>query len=532
MLVRVVSKAGLLVAVVTALASAPKAAHAEPVRLALFVGQDVGAPDDVRLAYAERDARKMYEVLTSLGDVSRDRAYLLLDASAQRVREALGELRGRAAELVKIGDDPMLIVYISGHADASGLRLGAGRLSHDDLRALIDAVPGRVKILIVDACASGAVIRNKGGRTVAPFKIDVERGAAVSGRVILTSTGAGEPAQEWEALGGALFTHHLLSALRGAGDRDGDGRVTLSEAYAYTYGRTLTASTGATAGAQHPAQEIELRGAGELVLTRPDGLGEGLVLGPALSGHYVVTSSASGELIVAADKASGQAVRLALPSGRYVVRKPEGRFVRIGEVIVQPRSTVSLDERSMAQVPYAEVARRGAGPVHTRAVELGYTAGGPWLEGAGLVQRLGASVRSERGAWELAAGLDVGRGALRGQDLSIHQLETAAYGDLRWRVPEGPWLPYLGLRLGGGWVHQTLERDQEQAIQTAFGQGPLPARDGVVGLGFLTAGVEVPLADRVLARVEGFGGAVAPHLASGWSLRPTGGARATVGWRW
>ena len=527
-------KRSLAAALVLGLALVASAARAEPVRLALLIGQDVGSADDVRLAYGERDARRMYEVLTTLGDVSRDRAYLLLDASAQRVREALGELRGRAAELEKIGHDPMLFVYVSGHADTAGLRLGPDRLSHDDLRRLIDAVPGRVKILIIDACASGAVIRPKGARTVAPFKIDLEQGAdaGVRGRVILTSTGAGEPAQEWEALGGALFTHHLLSALRGAADRDGDGRVTLSEAYAYTYGRTLTASTGASTGPQHPAQEIELRGTGELVLTRPGGLREGLLLGAPLEGHYVVSAALSGELVLAADKASGQAVRLALGPGRYVVRKPEGRFVRVAEVIVQAGSTVALDEGRMAEVPYAEVARRGAGPVHTRAVELGYSAGAPWLEGEGLVQRIGLALRREQGTWEIAAGVDVGQGDLRGQELAIRQLETLGYGDLRARVPVGAYLPYLGLRIGAGWVHQTLERDQEQTVQRVFGQGSIPARNGLVTLGLLTAGVEVPLAARLLARVEGFGGGVAPRLASGWSLRPHGGARVALGWRW
>ena len=528
-----VTRALLMAALmVSALSLLAGPARAEPVRLALLIGQDIGGPEDARLVYAERDARRMYEVLTSLGDVSRDRAYLLLDASAERVRETFGELRGRAAELQKFGDDPLLFVYISGHADATGLRLGPSRLSHDDLRRLVDAVPGRVKILIVDACASGAVIRSKGGQTVAPFKIDLEQNAAVSGRVILTSTGAGEPAQEWEALGGALFTHYLLSALRGAGDRDGDGRVTLSEAYAYTYGRTLAASTGASAGAQHPTQEIELRGTGELVLTRPGGLNEGLLLGPSLAGHYVVSTSLGGELVVAADKAAGHAVRLALAPGRYVVRKPEGRFVRIAEVIVQPGLMVVLDERRMDQVPYAQVARRGAGPVHTRALEIGYSAGGSWLEGEGLMQRLGMALRREHGAWEVAAGVDVGRGDLRGQDLTIRQLETLGYGDLRWRVPAAAYLPYLGLRMGVGWIHQSLERDQEQTLQRVFGQGPLPSRDGVAGLGLLTAGVEVPLEARVLARVEGFGGVVTPHLASGWMARPNGGARVAVGWRW
>jgi hypothetical protein len=60
----------------------------------------------------------------------------------------------------------------------------------------------------------------------------------------------------------------------------------------------------------------------------------------------------------------------------------------------------------------------------------------------------------------------------------------------------------------------------------------MPARNGLVTLGLLTAGVEVPLAARLLARVEGFGGGVAPRLGSGWTLRPHGGARVALGWRW
>jgi hypothetical protein len=186
----------------------------------------------------------------------------------------------------------------------------------------------------------------------------------------------------------------------------------------------------------------------------------------------------------------------------------------------------------MDQVPYAEVARRGPGPVLTRAVELGYSAGAPWLEGEGIVQRLGLALRRERGALEIAAGVDGGRGALGNQELTIHQWELLGYVDGRWRFPVGVWLPYLGVRGGAGWVHQTLERDQEQTIQSVFGQGRLPARDGMVGVALVTAGTEVPLAPRLLARIEAFGGAVAPHLAGGWTARPHGGGRVAVGWRW
>ena len=161
-----------------------------------------------------------------------------------------------------------------------------------------------------------------------------------------------------------------------------------------------------------------------------------------------------------------------------------------------------------------------------------YGAGTPWLEGGGVAQRLGLAVRRERGAWEVAAGVELGRGDVRAQDLTIQQLETLAYADLRWRVPLGVALPYVGARAGGGWVHQTFERDQERMVQAVFGQSAIPGRDGAVGLALLTAGAEIPFAARLFARLEAFGGAVVPHLAAGWTARPYAGGRAAVGWRW
>ena len=62
------------------------------------------------------------------------------------------------------------------------------------------------------------------------------------------STTEGEPAQEWPYLRGSLFTHHLLAALRGLGDVDANGAVTLAEAYTYSYRNTLSQSLLGSAG--------------------------------------------------------------------------------------------------------------------------------------------------------------------------------------------------------------------------------------------------------------------------------------------
>ena len=85
--------------------------------------------------------------------------------------------------------------------------------------------------------------------------------------VILTSSTSDEDSQESDAIGGSYFSHHLASGLLGGADRSGDGRVTLFEAYAYAYDRTVADTAESAAGAQHPTFSYDLAGNGDLVLT-------------------------------------------------------------------------------------------------------------------------------------------------------------------------------------------------------------------------------------------------------------------------
>ena len=483
-----VPRAPLALAAACACLLLPAAARAAPpIRILLSVGQNVGAPGDETLRYAERDAERVAELFTTLGDVDPKRAYVLTNATAERVRRILAEIRGRSIELQNV----ILLVYISSHADTDGLRLGGSRLPYAELRTLIASVPAHLRVVFTDACTSGALIRSKGGKPIKPFAIDVESGQQVEGQVLITSTGPGEPAQEWEALGGGLFTHYLLSGLRGAADRDGDGRVTLFEAHSYSYEQTLAASTAAQAGTQHPAHEIDLRGKGDVILTRP-GASSGIGFAPALFGRYVVTSALGGDLIAEVDKAPGRAVRLAVDPGRYLVRKPEGAFVRVGEVVVLPQALSQLDEADMEQVPYAEVARRGPGLPRVWTLELALGAHAGVIDGAGITPSVGAMLQRDRGPLALAFGVEVARVTFDAQALSIAQDEVWARGEARLRAPLGWILPYAGVELGIGLVHQSLVRAQERAIEDTFGVGALPNRNGVAGALELTLGAEIP----------------------------------------
>src|SRR5207249_4450049 len=129
------------------------------------------------------------------------------------------------------------------HADTEHLHLRGTHLPMDELRRAVADSPAGARVLVLDACRSGALTRVKGGRPAPSFDVRAE---AVSGGpqgfVILTSSAAGEASQESDKLGASFFTHYLASALIGASDRNGDGVVTLAEAFSYAADRTVAAT--------------------------------------------------------------------------------------------------------------------------------------------------------------------------------------------------------------------------------------------------------------------------------------------------
>ena len=330
-------------------------AEAAPLRrFALVVGNDEGGAGTRPLRFARDDARKMHALLLRLGGVEAHDARLLLDAPADSVLEAMRGLEQEIARAAREGRRTLLLVYYSGHAKDGELRLGNSRLPLSRLKSSLLASGADVRIGIVDACRSGEVTRTKGARRAPTFDIDTGQEAAARGTVLLTSSAADEDSQESDLLGGSFFTHHLVSGLLGDADRSGEGRVSLAEAYAYAYQRTVADTADSAAGAQHPTFHFDLAGNGDITLTDVAGRKDGLTLpAGAPAGPYFLVDRAG---LVAAEihKPEGVERRVALVPGRYRVKRRLGDRLRIGEVdVVQGRLT-RLDEASLRDAPFSD----------------------------------------------------------------------------------------------------------------------------------------------------------------------------------
>ncbi len=339
---RVIRIACLVVALCVA-----SSAHAEQ-RYALVIGSNPGWSQDRPLRYADSDAERIRDVLVSLGGFSPDRVELLRDPSTADVRASLRKL---ADKVRGSSEDTLVFFYYSGHADDRHLHLRGDPMSHAELQDTLRGLPATIKLAVIDACKSGAVT-NKGGGPVAEFDIDVVS-PKLSGMVILTSSGADELSQESRALAGSVFTHHLVSGLRGAADDNGDHEVTVAEAYHYAYSRTR-ADTATGGPQQRPAFRYELSGQGELVLTHLGDTRDAVMTlprGPAQK--YVVLDQHEWRLIAEARSEPARDVSLALAPGTYHIKHVLEDHLEVGSITLAAGEKKDVTRLAFASAPLA-----------------------------------------------------------------------------------------------------------------------------------------------------------------------------------
>jgi hypothetical protein len=327
---------------VAALAAGEAGATDAVERVALVVGANHGGPDRAPLRYAVADADRFARVLVELGGVRPGSAILLKQPKVGELEKALEELRVRVGETrsgAGTGRTEVLLYY-SGHADEKGLLLGEDRYSYRSLRDRLDQVPADVRIAVLDACASGAITRIKGGRRQAAFLVD--ESTNMRGHAILTSSAATEAAQESDRIQGSYFTHYLVSGLRGAADLSGDGKVTLNESYQFAFGETLGRTVDTKGGPQHPSYDIDLSGTGDVVMTDLRQTSATLVIGETVDGRCFVRNERR-ELVVELYKPLGRTVELGLEPGAYEVHVERPAAALVAKPLLSEGGRVVLD---------------------------------------------------------------------------------------------------------------------------------------------------------------------------------------------
>jgi hypothetical protein len=444
---------GSLTAALVLLLAAP--ARAEVERFAVVVGNNSGGPEDAPLRYAQADAVRVASVLREVGDVRPANLILLLGEEADTVRRTLIAVNERVRAS---GGQAVLLVFYSGHADAEALHLGTSRLELAELEQLVRGSAARFRLLILDACRSGALTRVKGGTPVPPFDVQVSERVPGEGAVFLTSSSASEDSQESDELRGSFFTAALVSGLLGAADADGDGKVTLREAYAYAYVATLRASSKSFAGTQHPTFQYEFRGQGDLVLTTlqdPKGTRAFVVFPPGR--NYLLFADGPDGPLVGEVGAADSVRRLSVRPGHYFVRGRAPDVLLEGSLDVPAGSTITVDESLLHRTAYARLVRKGEGSRDSvQGLQAAFVASTALSDATGACLGVVAGYALEFQAVTIIPRLAYCHSGFSNQDLSAStnqvdaEVRAAYVWDLSFVSLE------VGLTVGGTWLQQTF----------------------------------------------------------------------------
>ncbi len=330
-------------------------ARAGELRVGIFVGNDHGRPSDIPLIFARSDARKMRDLFVQFGQIRPSNAFLITGGSRREVEQTFAQIHKRIVDARNRGDHTTLLFYYSGHGTDEALQLGTTRLPHSTLRELLEDSGADVRIAMLDACQSGAVVRNKGGSRGPAFAFEVTALEA-RGTAFLTSSAASELSQESAEVGGGFFTHYLHSALLGAGDANRDGEVTLSEAYQYVYGETVF-STQNTARTQTPRFDFDLVGAGSIALTQLEAASSKLNFLGDLTGTYAVWDDSRKRYVAEVD--GSRPLQLAVRPGTYYVHRRMPGWVDEARYDVRRGEIRTLAPEDFVSVPYERTASRG-----------------------------------------------------------------------------------------------------------------------------------------------------------------------------
>jgi len=217
----------------------PSIVRAEaPQRHAIVIGiNDYADPAIPDLRFAESDAKAIFETLIDpdVGRFKKDHVTLLLgeDATPSAIKAALYKLRGA-------GKDDLVVIFYSGHGAKEGdeafwvtqaaerKALPATALRNKDIREFLAKIPSERLVILLDCCYAASTVKKSLDDPAALFG-----DFAGKGRVTIAGAAENQEALEFEDKKAGVFTHFLVTGLRGQADGNTDGVVTFEELWTY-----------------------------------------------------------------------------------------------------------------------------------------------------------------------------------------------------------------------------------------------------------------------------------------------------------
>ena len=460
-----------------------RAARAEPERILVAAGSNAGLPAERPLRFAGEDAKRVRDVMVSLGGVRPEHAFLVTEPTRAALYAAIDRAKAEARR--HRVDEVTLVFYFSGHGDREAIHLDGDRLPLGELSAKLGEVPASLRIAVTDACRA---TRDKGFAADEPFSISTTLIPQASGQVWLHASSDGEAAQESDDLQGAIFTNAWVSGLRGAADLNGDSRVTLDESFSFAHAQTLLRSAKSSGVMQKPEAVMNLHEHAPIVITQTASRLATLVLPKAADTYFLVYAAEAKTVLSELWGSPERRLSLKVPPGRYVVHRRLGTAAGAAQIAIAAGEERALEDRDFAAAASGALAKKGnpdeeadrppsttppaAAIAAGSQLSAGYDVGGSSRTGFIHGPRAGFAHGWGTFALVLGGGADFTGRSLPDQDEKL----TSAYGRAGLELRRS--LGAVTLHVGGGaragvvWQTLTPASGAPAAGRSAFAAGP------------------------------------------------------------
>ncbi len=250
----------------------------------LTVGINQYQNSSYNLNYARSDAQAFLEKVQEKGKSIFKRVNPIGIYDQDATKENI--LKGFKAIAASAKPEDLFIFYYAGHGtidednadqfyfvptDVTKLygdpkQLQTKAISMSEVREMFTQVKSQKLLMLLDACHSGAALKNFNVRGAATDEKAIVQLARSTGIVAIASSGSKQFATEFEELKHGVFTYALLEAMDGKGD-NGDKKLTVNELKFYMedrvpeltkqYGGTAQYPTGYITGNDFPITVIE-----------------------------------------------------------------------------------------------------------------------------------------------------------------------------------------------------------------------------------------------------------------------------------
>lgn len=237
-----------------------------------------------KLNYAVADAEAVKELMMSRYRVKPDHVTTLYNENA--TRDKIAFVMGDAlADSSRVKPTDRVIIFFAGHGAQSATERGGEPMGYlvpvngnpknlastcismREIQESARRIPARSILFLVDACYGGIAGEKPRDILVQDPKQIVQQAPNQQAIQIITAGTANQPALEAQQFGHSLFTFHLLQALEGQADKNGDGITTSRELFAFVAPQVAQVS-----GGRQTPQMFTLFGAGDVIFVAPEGV--------------------------------------------------------------------------------------------------------------------------------------------------------------------------------------------------------------------------------------------------------------------